>query len=209
MENIKPLISITKKGLQKTLDKIEVLENELNKGYSSEIYTEYLYVIKAFEDTLFKLRSEAHVLDHTGKTTEDLFMLSPVTVKYDESIESLRIIMPRLLTKTMAKGQSGYIRQLLQHLILKNRATIPFKPSNQKLALIYVHTYTDNKSGAMDYDNMDTKTIQDVLSFLLIGGDSMKKLNVIHISKESDEPKTYIYLTKAENLMSLLQELEV
>lgn len=209
MNNIKPLINTTKIGLKKALDRIENLETELNKGYSEDIYTEYLYVIKAFEETLFKLRSEAHVLDHTGKMLEDLFLLSPVTVKYDKQIESLRITMPRLLTKTMAKGQSGYIKQLLQHLILKDRDNIPFKPSNQKMALVYVHTYTDEKAGAMDYDNMDTKTIQDVLSFMLIGGDSMRKLNVIHVSKESEEPKTYIYLTKAENLMSLLQELGI
>ena len=207
--NLSPMLEIAKKGLNNSLKKIDKIEKTLKEGYEIDYEEDFLYLIKLIEKTLFDIRTQSHFADREQELERDLFNIAPVTVHYDEELESLRIIMPRLLKKTFSKGQSQYLKQLLFFLLREKSEEIPIKPSKDKMALVYVHTYPAEMTGVMDYDNMDTKTIQEVISMRLIGGDSMKKLNVLHFSKESVEEKTYIYLTKNDNLMSLLKKLNI
>ncbi len=160
-----------------------------------------LEIVYLLEKCLTDLRSD---LIFYTKDKERLFAEVPVTVKHEED-GSILINLPRLLPRLKKTGAEPYFTQILYYMIETNiPKEILYKPKDKaKKVLIYKHYYTDENS-VCDYDNNDTKTIQDILTTFFLYDDSPAYLEVHHLSEQSDSTYTSIILTDKKNSKNYL-----
>lgn len=169
------------------LDRLEDMSLEQEKA---------LEIVNLYEKNLIDLRSHLVFL---YKNSKEAYKNAPVEVNYKED-GTVIIRLPRLLPRLKKTGAEPYMTHLLYYAI---EDAIPKdilykKKDMSKKALIYRHYYSDDNC-VQDYDNNDTKTIQDILTTFFLYDDSPEYIEVHHISRKVDETYTEIILTDVKN----------
>lgn len=119
----------------------------------------------------------------------------------------IKIDIEFLLPKRNSCKQSNYLfdkyKVLIKHAIRKREIERFTEPHY----IIYNHCYNNKKSEKLcrDVDNVEIKTITDVISLLITGSDGPFRCRQIQLSSRAEEDRTEIYIVPFEKLIDFFQ----
>jgi len=114
-------------------------------------------------------------------------------IKYSLKDNIFEAKLPLILPKKDKYNSSfirATIRTTLEKFILENK----IKTLEGKYVIVFKHLYTYDDRSWRDHDNMEVKTITDVLALLLLKDDSGKQLMRFECSQKGNIDQTIIYL---------------
>ena len=150
-------------------------------------------LVTASEDILDFIRNFS--IDMGCKTKEEVLetasTIQNITVQKDGNI--LKIELPFLLPRK--KQKSKYITEPLAFELLKASKTMELK-MQEKVVIIFVHVYDEALSSAKcyDYDNLESKSVLDVINCFTLQDDGPEYCSVHHKMQRGDKNKTVIYV---------------